>query len=590
MDRFRFLVARSIYQTISIRNKQDDGTRSKSESAPRAAIETMRLPLCCALDPPQAKASAPMCRPTSLIVALSGLAFCASLLAAIPSAPDRQRGEGPFEQLILRNAIVVDGTGAPPIGPVDIVIDDERIVDIVGVGPPGLPVDADSRPRLAEGGTEIDVEGAYVLPGLVDLHGHIGGKAQGTPAEYVYKLWLGHGITTVRDPGSFNGLDWVMSERRRSREHEIAAPRLMAYVAFGQGREEPFTAPEQAREWVREVARRGADGIKFFGAAPQILVAALDEAGKQGLRTTMHHAQMDVARADALETARAGLDSMEHWYGLPEALFDDRTIQDYPPGYNYADEYHRFAAAGRLWTQAAEPGSQRWNAVRDELIELDFTIDPTLTIYEANRDFMAARTAEWHAAYTLPSLWDFFSPSRHAHGSYWFEWSTADENAWRDNFERWMRFLVDYKNHGGRVTVGSDSGYIYKIYGFGYIEELELLQEAGFHPLEVLRAATLHGAEALGIADETGSIEPGKVADLVVVDENPLADWKVLLGTGAIRVTDDNRVVRTGGVRYTIARGVVFDAAALRADVREMVADAWREAGRELTQPGTAAP
>ncbi|MGK7295826.1 MAG: amidohydrolase family protein [Candidatus Wenzhouxiangella sp. M2_3B_020] len=521
-----------------------------------------------------------------IVVALIGLALAANAAAQIEPAPDRQRGEGPFDQLILRNAIVADGTGAPPVGPVDIVIEGERIAAVVGVGAPDLPVDPEGRPELAEGGTEIDLAGAYVLPGFVDMHGHIGGEAQGTPAEYVFKLWLAHGITTVRDPGSGNGLDWVLSERGRSAAHEIAAPRLLAYVAFGQGRDEPITTPKQARTWVRDVAERGADGIKFFGAAPEVLFAAIEEAGKQGLGTAMHHAQMDVARADVLDTARAGLTTMEHWYGLPEALFDDRTIQDYPPDYNYANEYHRFAEAGRLWRQAAHPGSARWNAVRDELIELDFTIDPTLTIYEANRDFMAARTAEWHADYTMPGLWDFFAPSRKAHGSYWFEWSSDDEIAWRDNFARWMTFLNDYKNHGGRVTVGSDSGYIYKLYGFGFVEELELLQEAGFHPLEVLRAATLHGAEALGIAEKTGSIEVGKTADLVVVEDNPLADWKVLFGTGAIRVTKENEVIRTGGVRYTIARGVVFDAEALREDVREMVGSAWNEAGRELVQPG----
>jgi predicted amidohydrolase YtcJ len=199
---------------------------------------------------------------------------------------------------------------------------------------------------------------------------------------------------------------------------------------------------------------------------------------------------------------------------------------------------------------------------------------------------MAARTAEWHADYTLPSLWDFFAPDRNAHGSYWFAWTTADEIAWRDNFRRWMAFLNDYKNHGGRVTVGSDSGYIYKVYGFGTIEELMLLQEAGFHPLEVLRAATLHGAETLGLADEIGSVEVGKRADLLVVDANPLADWKVLLGTGAIRVTEDNRVVRRGGVKWTIRDGIVFDAAALRAEVRAMVAEAWAAEGRTLEQPG----
>jgi hypothetical protein len=278
---------------------------------------------------------------------------------------------------------------------------------------------------------------------------------------------------------------------------------------------------------------------------------------------------------------------MEHWYGLPEALFDDRTVQDYPPDYNYNDEQHRFAEAGRLWAQAAEPGSKRWQQVRDQLIGLDFTIDPTLTIYEASRDLMSARRAEWHDDYTLPSLWDFYSPSRNAHGSYWFDWSTADEIAWKNNYRKWMLFLNDYKNHGGRVTTGSDSGYIYKLYGFGYIEELELLQEAGFHPLEVIRAATLSGAEALGMERDIGSVEVGKLADLVVVEENPLRNFKVLFGTGALRVDENNTPVRVGGVRYTIKDGIVFDSRELLADVRALVLTARQSAGTGIpVQPG----
>jgi imidazolonepropionase-like amidohydrolase len=150
-----------------------------------------------------------------------------------------------------------------------------------------------------------------------------------------------------------------------------------------------------------------------------------------------------------------------------------------------------------------------------------------------------------------------------------------------------MAFVNDYKNRGGRVTVGSDSGYIFQVYGFGTIQELELLREAGFLPLEVLRSATLSGAEALGVADRLGSIEVGKLADLVVLEENPLANLKVLYGTGHIRLGDDGQVRRVGGVRYTIKDGIVFDAGALRADVRKMVADDKARRGiATLAQPG----
>jgi hypothetical protein len=505
---------------------------------------------------------------------------------SILKAPPRAEGEGPFPHLILRGVTVIDGTGAPPFGPVDIVIAGNVIEDVQTVGFPGLPIDPAKRPKAKPGDKEIDLTGMYVLPGFVDMHGHIGGVEQGTPAEYVFKLWMGHGVTTVRDPGSGNGLDWVLQRKKESARNEITAPRIQAYVFFGQGRDEPFTKPEQARAWIDEEAKKGADGFKFFGYRPDIMEAAIREAKRLGLRTACHHAQLNVARVNVLDSARWGLTSMEHWYGLPEALFTDRTLQDYPRGYNYSNEADRFGEAGRLWAQAAAPGSERWNAVRDELIKLDFTIDPTFNIYEASRDLMRAYRAEWHEDYTLPSLWEYFRANRASHGSYWFDWTTENEVAWKDNYRRWMAFIDDYKNHGGRVTVGTDSGYIYELYGFAYVRELELLREAGFHPLEVIRSATLWGAQALGMADQIGSVEPGKLADLVVVPENPIANLKVLYGTGALRLDDKNVPVRAGGVRYTIKDGIVYDAPKLLADVRRMVREAKAKAGKGIDIPG----
>jgi hypothetical protein len=226
----------------------------------------------------------------------------------------------------------------------------------------------------------------------------------------------------------------------------------------------------------------------------------------------------------------------------------------------------------------------------DELIKLDFTIVPTFTIYEASRDLMRARRAEWHDEYTLPSLWAFYAPSRKAHGSYWFHWTTEDEISWKENYRLWMRFIDEYKNRGGRVCTGSDSGFIYKLYGFDYIRELELLREAGFHPLEVLRAATLKGAEALGRAQDLGTVEVGKLADFVVVEDNPLENLASLYGTGAIRVNDQNQAVRTGGVKYTIKDGIVYDAKKLLADVRRIVREAKQKDGKDLAQPGLEAP
>ena len=149
-----------------------------------------------------------------------------------------------------------------------------------------------------------------------------------------------------------------------------------------------------------------------------------------------------------------------------------------------------------------------------------------------------------------------------------------------------MAFVNKYKNRGGRVTTGSDNGFIYQTYGFGYIRELELLREAGFHPLEVIRSATLYGAQALGADKEIGTVELGKLADMFIVEENPLQNLQVLYGTGAIKLTDDNKVIRVGGVKYTIKDAIVYDAKKLLADLKKMVDDDKQKTGWQLKQPG----
>lgn len=508
-----------------------------------------------------------------------------AVTAQVAKAPIKSEGES-YPQLILRGVTMINGTGAPPMGPVDIVIEKNKIVQIANVGYPGVAINNDRRPKLKEGGKELNLEGHYVLPGFIDMHGHIGGSGQGANAEYVFKLWMAHGITTVRDPSCGNGLDWVLEEKKLSAANKITAPRIFAYTAFGQGSKQPISTSEQAIAWVRENAQKGADGIKFFGAAPDIMDAAIRENKKLGLRSCCHHAQMDVARWNVVNSAKAGMTSMEHWYGLPEALFTQQTIQQYPLSYNYSNEQHRFEEAGKLWKQAAAPYSDHWNKVMNELLALDFTLDPTFNIYEANRDLQRARRAEWHEDYTLPSLWKFYEPSRVSHGSYWHSWGTEQEVQWKENYRLWMTFINEYKNRGGRVTTGSDNGFIYQTYGFGYIRELELMREAGFHPLEVIRSATLYGAQALGMEKEIGSIETGKLADLVVIDVNPLENLQLLYGTGAVQLNAENKVIRAGGVKFTIKDGIVYDAKKLLADVKQMVLDEKKKTGWQLKQPG----
>jgi hypothetical protein len=327
---------------------------------------------------------------------------------------------------------------------------------------------------------------------------------------------------------------------------------------------------------VRFAAQKGIDGMKLGAFDPEIMGALLDEAKKHGLGSTAHLDQMGVVRMTARDASRLGLGAMTHFYGLFESLLKDASIQPYPVQHNYNDEQHRFGQVARLWDKIHPRGSAEWNALIDEWVERRFVIDPTMTIYSASRDLQRAMTNEWHDKYTLPSLWDFYAPSREAHGSYWFYWTTEDEYHWRKFYQVWMSFLNDFKNKGGRVTTGTDSGFIYKTYGFSFVDEMELLREAGFHPLEVIRSATLYGAEALhepkGKPIDFGLIRQGLLADLVIVDQNPIENLKVLYGTGAIRLNDQTgKVERVGGVKYTIKDGIVYDASRLLADVAAMV-------------------
>jgi hypothetical protein len=520
------------------------------------------------------------------------LAAAAALSFTLPSAsaaqgrgeptmqrvPDRRPGEGlgPYRKLVIRGAMLVDGTGAPPRGPVDIVIEGNRITSVAGAGTPGLPLEPNRAPRDAV--HEIDATGMYVLPGFVDNHGHNGDPDKANNASYGYKLWLAHGVTTVRGVDLYFGRgDMTMDDKRRSAANRIVAPRLFAYAALGDvwsGGD--IDSPAKARAWVRWAAKFGYDGVKLFNSETrEVTAAAIDEAGKLGLGTVAHLGQSGVAQVNARTAGQLGLDTVTHFYGHFESLLKGSSIPNYPADYNMNDEQDRFFEIANFTDQIVEPGGPEWQSYLQGQLERGVTFNPTFNIYSASRDLMRVRNADWHAKYTLPSLANFFVPSRVNHGSYFYDWTTAKEVAWRRFYSPYMRLMNDYKNMGGRVTVGSDPGYIYQTWGFSYISELEMLQEAGFTPLEVVRAATSHGAaeiyEPKRQAPPFGAVRAGMLADLVIVPENPLQNFKTLYGTGFERLGKDGKVERVGGVKWTIKDGIVYDAKQLLADVAAMV-------------------
>src|SRR5688572_15255021 len=462
--------------------------------------------------------------------------------------------------LVIRNAIIVDGAGTPAQGPADIVITGNRIDRIVFLDPVAV---AEGTARRPAADTEIDATGKYVLPGLINAHAHVQEERGGIPQplDYTLKLWLASGITTIRDVGS--DTQKTLALRGRSANGEVASPRVYVYAQFSNA---SVRSVETARQRVRELKTMGVDGIKLSGTDRDIMTAMGEEARKVGLRIAHH---VGVEETTAWDDIRIGTTSIEHWYGVPDAALLD-GVQGFPSSYNYNNEVDRFRYAGRLWREA-DPA--KLLTVLDGMVSKNVAWVPTLDIYEASRDLQRAQTQPWFRDYLHPTLEEFFRPNPRNHGSYFLGWTSTDEAFWKENYRIWMSALREFGRRGGVIGVGDDAGFIYQLYGFGLIRELELHQEAGFNTIKVIQHATGNNARILGEESRLGRVKVGYLADLIVVNGNPLENLKVLYPTGVDQIID-GKEVHTGGVQWTIKDGIPYNAPALLADVKEIVRQA----------------
>lgn len=462
-------------------------------------------------------------------------------------------------RLLIRRAMVIYGNGKPPYGPMDILVQDGVIANIA----PNLPVDADA---------VIDATGKYVMPGLVNTHMHWHDERAGMPMpiQYERNLYLANGVTLTRE----NGGNFTKSKQwqAESAADQIVAPRMQVYwvVARGNG------TAEAIRANVREAKARGADGLKIFGMDRDQLEATMSEAKAQGLKTTTHIAVEEVTAKDFAEL---GVDSIEHFYGIADAALDG--VQHFPPEMNYSNELLRFSKAGELYAQA---NPEKLDAVLDLMVAKKVAWSPTLSIYEASRDVIKAQNLPWYKEYLHPALQAFFEPNLANHGSYFVGWTNTMEVRWKQQYRIWMDALRAFGTKGGVITTGDDAGFIHSLYGFGLIRELELHEEAGFHPLEVIKHATVNGATLLGMGDKLGRVRQGYLADLLVVNGNPLENLRVLNPYG-VEVMRDGRMTRGGGIEWTIKNGIPYHVPTLMKDVKGMV-----EADRKKLEARPTAP
>ncbi|HEV8599252.1 MAG TPA: amidohydrolase family protein [Gemmatimonadales bacterium] len=483
-----------------------------------------------------------------------------------PLAMGTTKGER-YHRLIIRGATVLSGRGSPgtnrampPEGPVDIVIENGMIVDMVPMDPVNAAGYGQSFQRPT-GDKIVDARGMYVMPGLVEMHAHLPpGQSRGPRGlEYAYRLYLGHGVTIVRDAGSGAGIKLLAEQRRLSEANALPAPRLVLCQRWPLPLREwdVGNTPEKARVMVREFKALGADCLKISkspGHYPDVMEAAVDEGKKLGMFTMV---DLKVSETDARVASNAGVKSIEHWYGIPDAALTGS--QNFPTDYNYWKELDRFRYAGMLWSEA-DKDPERLSGVIDLLIKNGTNWDPTMTVYEDNRDLWRAAGIPVKETLMHPSE-IAAGPDSSSHGAFKTEWKTSDEINWKRNFGIWMRWVKTFHERGGLLTAGSDEG---GIGGIALIRELELLQETGIHPIDVIKVATTNAYQTIGLKDFCG-VRVGCKADLAVVNGNPIDNFKVMYGRGYgfYGLVPRAEQWKHGGVAWTIKDGILFDAQAL---------------------------
>ena len=401
------------------------------------------------------------------------------------------------DSVALIDVTVIDGSGTAPRREQTVLIDDGRIV---ATGPrDSVAVPADAK--------RLQLPGRTVIPGLVGMHDH--SHLPGIPLlrDSAPRLWLAAGVTTVQTAGAADPAG-ELALARDIDAGRVPGPRIVASAPYvtgpdGNGPMDKPATPAAARAFVREWSERGVGWFKLYRhVQPDIAAALIDEAHRQGRKVTGHLCSLSFG-----EAANLGIDRIEH--GLISA---SDFVADREPG---------DCVSNRSSLRMLDVEGEAVGALIDRLVAAKVVLTSTLAIIEshfAHRPQGDARSLtllapRLRAAYDErqqrlsngePS--DFFTPNL---------------------FDKLRRFERRFVAAGGLLVSGPDTGR-HVLPGFGDQRNVELLVDAGFSVPEAVRIATLNGARALGIEADSGSIEVGKRADLVVLNGDLARDAAVI--------------------------------------------------------------
>jgi imidazolonepropionase-like amidohydrolase len=402
------------------------------------------------------------------------LAF-ASSLNTMSNQAQAQNNTG---VIILEGATVIDGTGALPKPDTTIVLNGSRIAY--------LSSNAENNYfdlNFSASTNIINLTGKYIIPGLLDMHAHVANVRKNSynqsESEYMLRMLLTYGVTTIRNPGG--PTEQSVALRKNVSEEKIAGPQIFTAGQLLNTPQIPVPFVERqvqteqdVRHEVRNQAAAGVDYIKLYvGLSPELVKAAIDEAHSNGIKVMGH-----LYLTSWTDAANLGIDALTHGVPVSPFLLSEADQQRFS---NTGDHpFNHF-----LWLDLVDLNGPEINNMISALVNNDIPVDPTLNVYEAIIKEEPQNQYLWSKVLQL------------------------------------TKKLYD---NGVTILSGTDIPNFDLVPGASLHNELELLVEAGIPPLEVISIATRNGAQALGIEEDVGTVESGKLADMIILSDNPVDD------------------------------------------------------------------